>query len=143
MKEMLLLYLTVVRRTLFLTENFTTVFILLCSSLIDNRLFSSHPTPETTDPGSRRELKSIPFISYLSGLLTAQQLSDERLVSGVEIRCEEKGHCPAACHLCRRPGRDRASPTPVLLEVSRIVPLYTLVQDNITKEHKIGHVLLQ
>uniref|UniRef100_A0A8C9VR65 Astrotactin 2 n=1 Tax=Scleropages formosus TaxID=113540 RepID=A0A8C9VR65_SCLFO len=59
---------------------------------------------------------------------------DDHLVSGVDIRCEEKGHCPAACHLCRRPGRDQPSPTPVLLEVSRIVPLYMLVQDNITKE---------
>uniref|UniRef100_A0A8C9RLN2 Astrotactin 2 n=1 Tax=Scleropages formosus TaxID=113540 RepID=A0A8C9RLN2_SCLFO len=89
---------------------------------------------EATDLGSRRELKSMPFITYLSGLLSVQQLSDDHLVSGVDIRCEEKGHCPAACHLCRRPGRDQPSPTPVLLEVSRIVPLYMLVQDNITKE---------
>uniref|UniRef100_A0A8C8GD77 Astrotactin 2 n=1 Tax=Oncorhynchus tshawytscha TaxID=74940 RepID=A0A8C8GD77_ONCTS len=59
-------------------------------------------------------------------------LSD--LVSGVEIRCEEKGSCPSACHLCRQAGREQPSPIPVLLEVSRIVPLYNLVQDNVTKE---------
>uniref|UniRef100_A0A8C7U215 Astrotactin 2 n=1 Tax=Oncorhynchus mykiss TaxID=8022 RepID=A0A8C7U215_ONCMY len=53
---------------------------------------------------------------------------------GVEIRCEEKGSCPSACHLCRQAGREQPSPIPVLLEVSRIVPLYNLVQDNITKE---------
>ncbi|KAG7480456.1 hypothetical protein MATL_G00056280 [Megalops atlanticus] len=89
---------------------------------------------ETTDLGSRRELRSLPFISYLTGLLTAQRLSDDHLVSGVEIRCEEKGRCPSACHLCRRPGLEQPSPTPVLLEVTRIVPLYSLVQDNVTKE---------
>ncbi|XP_036384266.1 astrotactin-2-like isoform X1 [Megalops cyprinoides] len=88
---------------------------------------------ETTDLGSRRELRSIPFISYLSGLLKTQLLADD-LVSGVEIRCEEKGRCPSACHLCRQPGRETPSPAPTLLEVSRIVPLYSLVQDNVTKE---------
>uniref|UniRef100_A0A673LFJ6 Astrotactin-1/2 Fn3 domain-containing protein n=1 Tax=Sinocyclocheilus rhinocerous TaxID=307959 RepID=A0A673LFJ6_9TELE len=75
----------------------------------------------------------VPFISYLSGLLKTQLLSDD-LVAGVEIRCQEKGTCPAACHLCRQAGRETPSPTPVLLEVSRIVPLYSLVQDNVTKE---------
>uniref|UniRef100_A0A8C1KR37 Astrotactin 2 n=1 Tax=Cyprinus carpio TaxID=7962 RepID=A0A8C1KR37_CYPCA len=65
--------------------------------------------------------------------ITTQLLSDD-LVAGVEIRCQEKGSCPAACHLCRQAGREMPSPTPVLLEVSRIVPLYSLVQDNVTKE---------
>uniref|UniRef100_A0A8C1YGW3 Astrotactin 2 n=1 Tax=Cyprinus carpio TaxID=7962 RepID=A0A8C1YGW3_CYPCA len=65
--------------------------------------------------------------------ITTQLLSDD-LVAGVEIRCQEKGSCPAACHLCRQAGRETPSPTPVLLEVSRIVPLYSLVQDNVTKE---------
>ncbi|XP_076139571.1 astrotactin-2 isoform X1 [Alosa pseudoharengus] len=88
---------------------------------------------EATDQGSRRELRSLPFISYLSGLLKTQLLSDD-LVSGVEIRCEEKGHCPSACHLCHQPGRETPSPSPVLLEVSRVVPLYSLVQDNVTRE---------
>uniref|UniRef100_A0A8C8GD70 MACPF domain-containing protein n=2 Tax=Oncorhynchus tshawytscha TaxID=74940 RepID=A0A8C8GD70_ONCTS len=88
---------------------------------------------EATDQGSRRELKSMPFISYLSGLLKTQLLTED-LVSGVEIRCEEKGSCPSACHLCRQAGREQPSPIPVLLEVSRIVPLYNLVQDNVTKE---------
>uniref|UniRef100_A0A671KJN0 Astrotactin-2-like n=1 Tax=Sinocyclocheilus anshuiensis TaxID=1608454 RepID=A0A671KJN0_9TELE len=83
--------------------------------------------------GGRRDLKAVPFISYLSGLLKTQLLSDD-LVAGVEIRCQEKGSCPAACHLCRQAGRETPSPTPVLLEVSRIVPLYSLVQDNVTKE---------
>uniref|UniRef100_A0A4W5LGC0 Astrotactin 2 n=2 Tax=Hucho hucho TaxID=62062 RepID=A0A4W5LGC0_9TELE len=88
---------------------------------------------EVTDQGSRRELKSMPFISYLSGLLKTQLLTED-LVSGVEIRCEEKGSCPSACHLCHQAGREQPLPTPVLLEVSRIVPLYSLVQDNVTKE---------
>nr|XP_015222639.1 PREDICTED: astrotactin-2 isoform X2 [Lepisosteus oculatus] len=89
---------------------------------------------ETTELGSRRELKSMPFITYLSGLLTAQMLSDDQLVSGVEIHCEEKGRCPSTCHLCRRQGKEQVSPMPVLLEISRVVPLYTLIQDNATKE---------
>lgn len=76
----------------------------------------------------------MPFITYLSGLLTAQMLSDDQLISGVEIRCEEKGRCPSTCHLCRRPGKEQLSPTPVLLEINRVVPLYTLIQDNGTKE---------
>uniref|UniRef100_A0A6Q2XDM8 MACPF domain-containing protein n=1 Tax=Esox lucius TaxID=8010 RepID=A0A6Q2XDM8_ESOLU len=88
---------------------------------------------EVTDQGSRRELKSMPFISYLSGLLKTQLLTED-LVNGVEIRCEEKGSCPLACHLCRQTGREQPIPTPVLLEVTRIVPLYSLVPDNITKE---------
>uniref|UniRef100_A0A673WXB8 Astrotactin 2 n=1 Tax=Salmo trutta TaxID=8032 RepID=A0A673WXB8_SALTR len=88
---------------------------------------------EVTDQGSRRELKSMPFISYLSGLLKTQLLTED-LVSGVEIRCEEKGSCPSACHLCHQAGREQPLPIPVLLEVSRIVPLYSLVQDNVTKE---------
>ncbi|KAK6315968.1 hypothetical protein J4Q44_G00134920, partial [Coregonus suidteri] len=88
---------------------------------------------EVTDQGSRRELKSMPFISYLSGLLKTQLLTED-LVSGVEIRCGEKGSCPSACHLCHQAGREQPLPTPVLLEVSRIVPLYSLVQDNVTKE---------
>ncbi|KAG7237338.1 hypothetical protein INR49_032461 [Caranx melampygus] len=109
--------------------------------------------PEATDQGvgggGRRELKSVPFISYLSALQKSQLLSDD-MVSGVEIRCEEKGSCPAGCHLCHHQtmmggvsGRGRSgngrtgeqpSPIPVLLEVSRVVPLYSLVQDNVTKE---------
>uniref|UniRef100_A0A9J8AT67 Astrotactin 2 n=1 Tax=Cyprinus carpio carpio TaxID=630221 RepID=A0A9J8AT67_CYPCA len=92
----------------------------------------SHTFTEVTDQGGRRDLKAVPFISYLSGLLKTQLLSDD-LVAGVEIRCQEKGTCPAACHLCRQAGRDTPSPTPVLLEVSRIVPLYSLVQDNAFK----------
>uniref|UniRef100_A0A8C4D9Y1 Astrotactin 2 n=1 Tax=Dicentrarchus labrax TaxID=13489 RepID=A0A8C4D9Y1_DICLA len=78
----------------------------------------------------RRELKSVPFISYLSALQKSQLLTDD-MVNGVEIRCEEKGSCPAGCHL--RSG-EQPSPIPVLLEVSRVVPLYSLVQDNVTKE---------
>ncbi|XP_051787894.1 astrotactin-2-like isoform X2 [Erpetoichthys calabaricus] len=89
---------------------------------------------ETTEMGSKKELKSMPFITYLSGLLSAQMLTDDQLISGVEIRCEEKGHCPATCHLCRRQGKEQISPTPVLLEINRVVPLYNLIQDNATKE---------
>ncbi|XP_061119743.1 astrotactin-2 isoform X3 [Conger conger] len=88
---------------------------------------------ESTDLGSRRELRSVPFITYLSGLLKTQLLADDP-VAGVEIRCEEKGRCPSACHLCRQAGRETPSPAPTLLEVSRIVPLYSLVQDNVTRE---------
>uniref|UniRef100_A0A8C6VWW6 Astrotactin 2 n=1 Tax=Nothobranchius furzeri TaxID=105023 RepID=A0A8C6VWW6_NOTFU len=98
---------------------------------------------------SRRELKSVPFINYLLVLQKSQLLADD-MVNGVEIRCEEKGSCPSGCHLCHHqamvggaPGKGRngngrngeqPSPIPVLLEVSRIVPLYSLIQDNITKE---------
>lgn len=90
--------------------------------------------PETTELGNKKELKSMPFITYLSGLLTAQMLSDDHLISGVEIHCEEKGRCPSTCHLCRRPGKEQLSPTPVLLEINRVVPLYALIQDNDTRE---------
>ncbi|XP_077352874.1 astrotactin 2 isoform X3 [Festucalex cinctus] len=97
--------------------------------------------------GGRHELKSVPFISYLTALQKSQLLSDDA-VNGVEIRCEEKGSCPLSCHLChhqagaaggvvakgRGRGGEQPSPIPVLLEVSRVVPLYSLVQDNITKE---------
>uniref|UniRef100_A0A8C7YLW5 Astrotactin 2 n=1 Tax=Oryzias sinensis TaxID=183150 RepID=A0A8C7YLW5_9TELE len=82
----------------------------------------------------RRDLKSIPFISYLSGLQKSQLLSDD-MVNGVEIRCEEKGSCQAGCHLCHHQAiPEQPSPTPVLLEVTRVVPLYSLVQDNVTRE---------
>uniref|UniRef100_A0A3P8WHH1 Astrotactin 2 n=1 Tax=Cynoglossus semilaevis TaxID=244447 RepID=A0A3P8WHH1_CYNSE len=88
---------------------------------------------EATEQGvGRRELKSVPFISYLSALQKSQLLSDD-IVDGVEIRCEEKGSCPTGCHLNSRSG-EQPSPIPVLLEVSRVVPLYSLVQDNVTKE---------
>lgn len=80
----------------------------------------------------------MPFITYLSGLLTAQMLSDDHLISGVEIHCEEKGRCPSTCHLCRRPGKEQLSPTPVLLEINRVVPLYALIQDNDTREVSDG-----
>ncbi|KAJ6653805.1 hypothetical protein lerEdw1_008695 [Lerista edwardsae] len=76
----------------------------------------------------------MPFITYLSGLLTAQMLSDDQPITGVEIHCEEKGRCPSTCHLCRRPGKEQLSPTPVLLEINHIVPLYALIQDNETRE---------
>ncbi|XP_040178684.1 astrotactin-2 isoform X2 [Rana temporaria] len=89
---------------------------------------------ETTELGSKKELKSMPFITYLSGLLTAQMLSDDQLILGVEIHCEEKGRCPASCHLCRRAGKEQISPIPVLLEINRITPLYNLIQDNSTRE---------
>uniref|UniRef100_A0A8C9SMQ3 Astrotactin 2 n=1 Tax=Scleropages formosus TaxID=113540 RepID=A0A8C9SMQ3_SCLFO len=96
-------------------------------------LISPPSTTETTDLGSRRELKSMSFITYLSGLLKSTPPPEDP-VYGVEVRCEEKGGCPAACHLCRQPGRELPSPTPVLLEVSRAVPLYSLIQDNSTRE---------
>ncbi|XP_032425372.1 astrotactin-2 [Xiphophorus hellerii] len=108
---------------------------------------------EATDQGvgsvGRREIKSVPFINYLLALQKSQLLSDD-LVNGVEIRCEEKGSCPSGCHLCHHQGMmgggsgrtrngngrsgEQPSPIPVLLEVSRVVPLYSLIQDNITKE---------
>uniref|UniRef100_A0A669CAJ3 Astrotactin 2 n=1 Tax=Oreochromis niloticus TaxID=8128 RepID=A0A669CAJ3_ORENI len=98
--------------------------------------YQKEATEQGIGGGGRRELKSLPFISYLSALQKSQLLSDD-MVNGVEIRCEEKGSCPAGCHLCRsgngRTG-EQPSPIPVLLEVSRVVPLYSLVQDNITKE---------
>ncbi|GAA6079131.1 astrotactin-2-like isoform X1, partial [Tachysurus ichikawai] len=86
-----------------------------------------------TEQVSRRDLKAVPFITYLSDLMKTQLLSDD-LVAGVEIQCLEKGSCPAACHLCKQVGRDSPSPIPALLEVSRSVPLYSLIQDNFTKE---------
>ncbi|XP_069465764.1 astrotactin-2 isoform X1 [Ambystoma mexicanum] len=89
---------------------------------------------ETTELGNKKELKSMPFITYLSGLLSAQMLSDDQLIQGVEIHCEEKGRCPSTCHLCRRAGKEQLSPTPVLLEITRVAPLYSLIQDNNTKE---------
>lgn len=115
--------------------------------------------PEATDQGlsggGRRDLKSIPFINYLLALQKSQLLSDD-LVNGVEIRCEEKGSCPSACHLCHHQGMmgggsgrsrnsngrsgEQPSPIPVLLEVSRVVPLYSLIQDNITKEVRKRHI---
>lgn len=115
-------------------------------------LFHGCPFTEATEQGvGRLELKSVPFISYLSALQKSQLLSDD-IVDGVEIRCEEKGSCPTGCHLCHHQavtggvtGRGRMSnsrsgeqpsPIPVLLEVSRVVPLYSLVQDNVTKEVK-------
>uniref|UniRef100_A0A8I3RWT3 Astrotactin-2 n=1 Tax=Canis lupus familiaris TaxID=9615 RepID=A0A8I3RWT3_CANLF len=104
------------------------------SNLYRVKLSTITLSAETTELGSKKELKSMPFITYLSGLLTAQMLSDDQLISGVEIRCEEKGRCPSTCHLCRRPGKEQLSPTPVLLEINRVVPLYTLIQDNGTKE---------
>ncbi|XP_060768289.1 astrotactin-2-like [Neoarius graeffei] len=88
---------------------------------------------EVTEQVSRRDLKAVPFITYLSDLMKTQLLSDD-LVAGVEIQCQEKGSCPAVCHLCRQVGRDSPSPMPALLEVSRSVPLYSLIQDNFTKE---------
>lgn len=103
----------------------------MCLTLFD---FFLLPNPETTELGNKKELKSMPFITYLSGLLTAQMLSDDHLISGVEIHCEEKGRCPSTCHLCRRPGKEQLSPTPVLLEINRVVPLYALIQDNDTRE---------
>lgn len=109
--------------------------------------------PEATEQGvgvgGRRELKSVPFISYLLALQKSQLLADD-IVNGVEIRCKENGSCPSGCHLCHhqstagggagrgRSGNNRSgeqpSPIPVLLEVSRVVPLYNLIQDNVTKE---------
>ncbi|XP_043913867.1 astrotactin-2 isoform X2 [Protopterus annectens] len=89
---------------------------------------------ETTELGNKKELKSMTFITYLSGLLTAQMLSDDQLMTGVEIRCEEKGCCPSTCQMCRRQGKEQLSPTPVLLEINHIVPLYSLLQSNITTE---------
>ncbi|XP_061656795.1 astrotactin-2 isoform X2 [Syngnathoides biaculeatus] len=97
--------------------------------------------------GGRHDLKSVPFISYLTGLQKSQLLSEDT-VKGIEIRCEEKGSCPLSCHLChhqagaagsvalrgRGRGGEQPSPIPVLLEVSRVVPLYSLLQDNVTKE---------
>uniref|UniRef100_A0A3B3ZV71 Uncharacterized protein n=1 Tax=Periophthalmus magnuspinnatus TaxID=409849 RepID=A0A3B3ZV71_9GOBI len=92
---------------------------------------------EATEQGAagrgRRELKSLPFISYLSALQKSQLLSDD-IVNGVEISCDEKGSCPPGCHLANERNGEQSSPTPVLLDVSRVVPLYSLVQDNITKE---------
>ncbi|KAM4695638.1 astrotactin-2 [Rhinophrynus dorsalis] len=89
---------------------------------------------ETTELGSKKELKSMPFITYLSGLLTAQMLSDDQLIMGVEIHCEEKGRCPSSCNLCRRAIKEHVSPTPVLLEINRITPLYSLSPNNATQE---------
>ncbi|KAE8285011.1 Astrotactin-2 Precursor [Larimichthys crocea] len=81
-------------------------------------------TDQGVGGGGRRELKSVPFISYLSALQKSQLLTDD-MVNGVEIRCEEKGSCPASCHLVPSPGHDGRS---VRERPQR------LVQDNVTKE---------
>ncbi|XP_037547936.1 astrotactin-2 [Nematolebias whitei] len=111
--------------------------------------YQKEATEQGVGGGGRRELKSVPFISYLLALQKSQLLVDD-IVNGVEIRCEENGSCPSGCHLCHhqtplgggagrgRSGSNRSgepsSPIPVLLEVSRVVPLYSLIQDNVTKE---------
>uniref|UniRef100_A0A096M0Q8 Astrotactin 2 n=1 Tax=Poecilia formosa TaxID=48698 RepID=A0A096M0Q8_POEFO len=98
--------------------------------------YQKEATDQGVGGGGRREIKSVPFINYLLALQKSQLLSDD-LVNGVEIRCEEKGSCPSGCHLCHHQGMmsgEQSSPIPVLLEVSRVVPLYSLIQDNITKE---------
>ncbi|XP_068190422.1 astrotactin-2-like isoform X2 [Antennarius striatus] len=111
--------------------------------------YQKEATDQGVGGGGQRELKSVPFINYLSALLKSQLLTDD-IVNGVEIRCEEKGSCPGGCHLCHHQtvvggasGRvhigssrsgEQPSPIPVLLDVSRVVPLYSLVQDNITRE---------
>uniref|UniRef100_A0A8C6T239 Astrotactin 2 n=1 Tax=Neogobius melanostomus TaxID=47308 RepID=A0A8C6T239_9GOBI len=81
------------------------------------------PFQEATEQGAaaggRRELKSLPFISYLSALQQSQLLSDD-IVNGPDMMGKVNG--------------EQYSPIPVLLDVSRVVPLYSLVQDNITKE---------
>uniref|UniRef100_A0A6I8QJD6 Astrotactin 2 n=1 Tax=Xenopus tropicalis TaxID=8364 RepID=A0A6I8QJD6_XENTR len=103
------------------------------SNLYKVKLSSISLSTETTELGSKKELKSMPFITYLSGLLTAQMLSDDHLIMGVEIHCEEKGRCPSSCHLCRRAGKEQVSPTPVLLEINWVTPLYSLIHDNATR----------
>ncbi|XP_013864760.1 astrotactin-2 [Austrofundulus limnaeus] len=111
--------------------------------------YQKEATEQGVGVGGRRELKSVPFISYLLALQKSQLLADD-IVNGVEIRCKENGSCPSGCHLCHhqstagggagrgRSGNNRSgeqpSPIPALLEVSRVVPLYNLIQDNVTKE---------
>uniref|UniRef100_A0A3Q2SU80 Astrotactin 2 n=1 Tax=Fundulus heteroclitus TaxID=8078 RepID=A0A3Q2SU80_FUNHE len=99
------------------------------SKKAQQQLWLQYQKGDTKRLGRRRELKSVPFINYLLALQKSQLLSDD-LVNGVEIRCEEKGSCPSGCHL----SGEQPSPIPVLLEVSRVVPLYSLIQDNVTKE---------
>ncbi|KAK7896030.1 hypothetical protein WMY93_021355 [Mugilogobius chulae] len=72
--------------------------------------YQKEATEQSAAAGGRRELKSLPFISYLSALQKSQLLSDD-IVNGVEISCEEKGSCPPGCHLCHHQGMTGAVST--------------------------------
>lgn len=61
-------------------------------------------------------------------------VADDQLISGVEIRCEEKGRVRALPVTSAAQARSSWAPPSVLLRLNRVVPLYTLIQDNYNKE---------
>ncbi|XP_051906333.1 astrotactin-2-like isoform X4 [Hippocampus zosterae] len=86
--------------------------------------YQKEATEQGLSGGSgRHDLKSVPFISYLAALQKSQLLSDDAAGAAGGMVARGRGR-----------GGEPPSPIPVLLDVSRVVPLYSLVQDNVTKE---------
>ncbi|XP_006634781.2 astrotactin-1 isoform X4 [Lepisosteus oculatus] len=76
-----------------------------------------------------KEPKSLTYPAYIASLLDS---GAKRMAAGVRMDCRSQGQCPSSCHLCQLSTGPARTVEPVLLQVTKAVPLYELVSNNET-----------
>uniref|UniRef100_A0A8C5Q6G2 Astrotactin 1 n=1 Tax=Leptobrachium leishanense TaxID=445787 RepID=A0A8C5Q6G2_9ANUR len=84
-------------------------------------------TPSDESEEREREPKVLTFPEYINSLLDT---GSRRLAQGLRMECQSQGRCSSYCQLCHVTSSPDAPPEPVLLEITKAVPIYELVANN-------------
>ncbi|KAG9483050.1 hypothetical protein GDO78_009147, partial [Eleutherodactylus coqui] len=89
-------------------------------------------TPSDESEEREREPKVLTFPEYINSLLDT---GTRRLIQGLRMECQNRGRCSSYCQLCHVTSSPDSPAEPVLLEVTKAVPIYELVTNNVTQQH--------
>lgn len=87
-------------------------------------------SPSDESEEREREPKVLTFPEYINSLLEA---GTKRMAAGVRMECQSRGRCSSYCQLCHVTSNPDMPAEPVLLEVTKAVPIYELVTNNATQ----------
>uniref|UniRef100_F6TG92 Evolutionarily conserved-signaling intermediate in Toll pathway, mitochondrial n=1 Tax=Xenopus tropicalis TaxID=8364 RepID=F6TG92_XENTR len=98
-----------------------------CSIWYPNRQVQRQLWLEFEDISKERDPKVLTFPEYITSLLDT---GTRRMAHGVRMECQSRGRCSSYCPLCHVTSSPDAPPEPVLLEVTKAIPIYELVTSN-------------
>ncbi|XP_077132366.1 astrotactin-1 isoform X2 [Ranitomeya variabilis] len=96
-------------------------------------------TPSDESEEREREPKVLTFPEYINSLLDT---GTKRLIQGLRMECQSRGRCSSYCQLCHVTSSPDSPPEPVLLEVTKAVPIYELVTNNNVTQQLLQEAVL-
>uniref|UniRef100_A0A6I8SKB5 Astrotactin 1 n=1 Tax=Xenopus tropicalis TaxID=8364 RepID=A0A6I8SKB5_XENTR len=96
-------------------------------------------TPSDESEERERDPKVLTFPEYITSLLDT---GTRRMAHGVRMECQSRGRCSSYCPLCHVTSSPDAPPEPVLLEVTKAIPIYELVTSNNATQQLLQEAVL-